>query len=95
MENLNLHRKVYNDIVSKSKSNIKESCGLGFSTKKDNVVDEITEAVNISPTEFVEYKFSPSDFWTFLEYHQGKKDDKQLVMVWHSHPKWKAYPSST
>ena len=95
MEDLVLHRKVYNEIVDKAKENSNEICGLGFSTKKDSIIDEVMHAVNISPTDLAEYQFSPTDFWRFLEYHQGKKDDKQLVMIFHSHPSWRAYPSST
>lgn len=88
MEKIIISRDTYNEIADRSEKNPMEVCGLIFD---DNTIHH---AENVSKIEGVEYRFSPSDFGLFLQYHTKKRTDKTLISIYHSHPHWKAYPSS-
>jgi len=93
MEELKIDKKLYNNIAKEANKSNVEICGLGFDTDGDGIVDEIKFSMNISMIPGAEYQFSPEDFYEFISYHRGTKTDKKLIMVFHSHPLWKAFPS--
>ena len=94
-----ISKSTYTQIVDDCESSPdKEVCGLGFSEQgkvfgTDLMVDNIHKAQNISQQELSEYQFGNEDFGLFIKYHRRILKDKKMLMIWHSHPRWKAYPS--
>lgn len=93
METIKIDKTLYGFIAEQSKISKVEICGLGFDSSGDEAVDRLSFCKNYSKIPGAEYQFNPDDYGTFIQYHMDKKKDKKLVMIFHSHPLWKAFPS--
>lgn len=76
------------------KSPEREICGFGFSSD-GHLIDEIEVVENISEDPLGEYVMSPIAMGKFIHDRLHPNPKRQILMVFHSHPKWEAYPSKT
>jgi len=72
-----------------------ESCGLLYGTETSGIVDvlEFRLVRNAAATPETDFSFHPED-WTEA-YYEAKKNQREIVGLFHSHPSGNARPSES